>query len=147
MSARKPSSSKAEKDDPTATAVSAQQYEFEDPARSWVDLVLATQEKYEKVRKAKVYELLEEAKSSHWTHVLLDAEYELLTDAEYGGSFDDADPGGDYTEQDTEGYSDPEEGMNQVDRDVDHRTMVTARPWGLVCWKCGGNHAPRDCKK
>ncbi len=120
MSARKRSSGKAEKEDRTVTAVSAQQLEFEDPSRAWIDLVIATREANDKLRKEKVFQLLAEAKNSHWTHDLLDAEYELEADAvEYGGNFEYPDPGGDYTEQATQSYSDPEEGMAQVDRDDD----------------------------
>ncbi len=84
------------------------EYEFEDPARCWIDLVEATRILNEDKRKQAVYVLLSEAKNSHWTHQLYDDELELQQDTvEYGGEF----------EQDTEPYSDPEEGMNQVDRD------------------------------
>ncbi len=75
------------------------EYEFEDPARCWVDLVEATRILIEEDRKNAVYVLLNEAKNSHWTHQLLDDELELQEDAvEYGGSV-----------QDTEPYSDPED--------------------------------------
>ncbi len=134
MSAQKQRSTKDEAETATADVVSALQYEFEDPARSWIDLVVATRILEEKKRKSAVYVMLNEAKNSHWTHDLLDAEIELETDAEYGGSYD-ADPGGDYTEE-TEAPSDPEEGMNQVDRDVDFRTKVMARP-AIYCGRCG----------
>ncbi len=84
------------------------EYEFEDPARCWVDLVVATRILSEKKRKDAVYVLLNEAKNSHWTHQLLDDELELASDAvEYGGEFEEL----------TEPYSDVEEGMNQVDRE------------------------------
>ncbi len=84
------------------------EYEFEDPARCWVDLVVATRILNENKRKEAVYTLLNEAKNSHWTHQLLDAELELQEDAvEYGGSFEHTEP-----------YSDVEEGMDQVDRDL-----------------------------
>ncbi len=87
------------------------EYEFEDPARCWIDLVEATRELNVVKRKQAVYVLLNEAKNSHWTHQLWDTELELQQDTvEYGGEFEQ--------EQDTEPYSDPEEGMNQVDRDV-----------------------------
>ncbi len=94
-----PSDAKAERDI---------EYEFEDPARCWIDLVEATRNLNENKRKGAVYAMLAEAKNSHWTHQLWDDELELQQDTvEYGGEF----------EQDTEPYSDPEEGMNQVDRD------------------------------
>ncbi len=84
------------------------EYEYEDPARAWIDLVEATRILNETKRKHAVWELLNEAKNSHWTHQLYDTELELQQDTvEYGGNF----------EQATEPYSDPEEGMNQVDRD------------------------------
>ncbi len=102
----------------------AVEYEFEDPARCWVDLVVATRLLNEDKRKDAVYVLLSEAKNSHWTHELLDTELELQEDAvEYGGPW----------EQETDGQSDEEEGMTQVDRSQ-ARTCVTARG---RCPRCG----------
>ncbi len=92
---------------PDAKAEVETEYEFEDPARAWIDLVEATRILNETKRKQSVWVLLSEAKNSHWTHQLWDNEIELQQDTvEYGGSVEDTEP-----------YSDPEEGMQQVDRD------------------------------
>lgn len=47
-------------------------YDWEDPAMSWIDLVMATRELDHNTRMAKINELCQVAKNSHWTHALWD---------------------------------------------------------------------------
>ncbi len=84
-----PVASKVQGKSSVEDVVDSTEYEFEDPARCWVDLVVATRILNEKKRKDAVYVLLSEAKNSHWTHQLLDDELELEQDTvEYGGEFE-----------------------------------------------------------
>jgi len=70
-------------------------YDYEDPAMSWIDLVVATRELNRDTRMAMIDALLFTAKNSHWTHELWDQVMtELETPAERivldGDSDDDA---------------------------------------------------------
>jgi len=47
-------------------------YDYEDPASSWLDLVAACRDPDVKRRGERVQELLNVAKNSHWTHSLWD---------------------------------------------------------------------------
>ncbi len=82
-----------------------QEYEFEDPGQAWVALVEACHLAEVKDRRQAVQELIFEAKNSHWTMVLWEAEQEVTQDdtTEYGGPFEQQDwphqPGSDYVEQ------------------------------------------------
>jgi len=57
---------------PTQVIVDNECEEWEDPERSWADLVLACQEKDKTRRDARVKELLALAHRSKWTHQILD---------------------------------------------------------------------------
>ncbi len=120
-----------------------EQYEFEDPARSWVNLVEATHLPDFAQRKQAVQTMIFEAKNSHWSHQLLDAELEH--DVDYTGADVEDDmpppnPGGDYTsleelykaaqQEDADGVPvdlDEDEDLTQPFGDTDFRTKVTAR--------------------
>jgi len=47
-------------------------YDYEDPAMAWIDLVVATRELDRDTRMAMIDALLFTAKNSHWTHKLWD---------------------------------------------------------------------------
>jgi len=67
-------------------------YDYEDPAVSWIDLVMATRELDHDVRMAKINELCLVAKNSHWTHSLWDqvmAELETPEFEELDGDSDE----------------------------------------------------------
>jgi len=57
---------------PTQVIVDDECEEWEDPERSWADLVLACQDKDKTRRDARVKELLALAHRSKWTHQILD---------------------------------------------------------------------------
>lgn len=67
-------------------------YDYEDPAMSWIDLVMATRELDHDIRMAKINELCLVAKNSHWTHALWDQVMaELETSPEYEVLDEDSD--------------------------------------------------------
>ncbi len=72
------------------------QYEFEDPIETWIDLCEACRIPDMNKRKARVSFFLNVAKNSHWTHKLMEAEMLAQEDVDYTGG-------------DTEPYSDAEE--------------------------------------
>ncbi len=126
-----------------------EQYEFEEPARSWIDLCDACRLPDLQKRKQAVQTMIYEAKNSHWTHQLLDAELELQQDADYTGA-DMAPPGGgDYKpleelyeeakKAEAEGRPvdlDEDEDLTQPFGDTDFRTKVTARTSCGYCPHC-----------
>ncbi len=64
------------------------EYEFENPAQAWISLVEACRIADIDCRKTAVTIMLNEAKNSHWTEELYDAELELMDDeSEYGGPY------------------------------------------------------------
>jgi len=59
-------------------------YNYEDPAVSWINLVMATRELNQERRQQMINQLLFTAKNSHWTHELWDQVMaELETSPEY----------------------------------------------------------------
>jgi len=68
-------------------------YDYEDPAVSWINLVMATRELDRDKRMAIIDTLLFTAKNSHWTHKLWDAVMAELETPEHevldGDSADD----------------------------------------------------------
>ncbi len=78
----------------------AEEYEYEDPAESWVLLVQATRILDVRARKEKTLAMLNEAKNSHWTMDLLDANTMADDDVDYTGA-----QGSDYvTQEDKQRY-------------------------------------------
>lgn len=72
------------------------QFEFEDPAECWIQLVLACHEAEIFERKQKVEAMLVEARNSHWTQELWAEELAQVCDDmenEYGGPFQEQPPG------------------------------------------------------
>ncbi len=70
--------------------------EYEDPARSWIDLVTA----FKSGDPAKVREVMEQAKRSHWTHDLYN---EALQEDEVSTDEEDGDGSGDWDEMPAHG--------------------------------------------
>lgn len=58
-------------------------YDYEDPAMHWIDLVMATRELDHDLRMRKINELCLVAKNSHWTHALWDQVCRELETPEY----------------------------------------------------------------
>lgn len=106
--------------------------ELEDPAECWIDLVTACAEPDHVVRRQRVEELLQKARSSEWTKQLW---LELTEDVEYGASVseEELDITGD-TDDDHWGSSD-EEGANNLGT-LKARSRQTARAT-LRCPRCG----------
>ncbi len=86
----------------------AEEYEYEDPAESWVLLVQATRILDVRARKEKTLAMLNEAKNSHWTMDLLDANTMADEDVDYTGGEDRVaafSQGSDYvTQEDKQAY-------------------------------------------
>ncbi len=68
----------------------AAQYEFEDPAGSWIDLCNACRLEGEVARRSAVHRCLLVARNSHWTEALWAEEVELA-EVEYGGDLGESD--------------------------------------------------------
>jgi len=67
-------------------------YNYEDPAVSWINLVMATRELDQNRRQQMINQLLFTAKNSHWTHELWDQVMaELETSPEYEVLDEDSD--------------------------------------------------------
>lgn len=62
----------------------AEQYEFEDPAEAWIELVYACRVESEGDRRGAINRCLLVARNSHWTQELWREELELA-EVEYGG--------------------------------------------------------------
>ncbi len=77
----------------------AEQYEFEDPAGSWIDLVNACRLDGEVARRSAINRCLLVARNSHWNERLWQEEVELA-EVEYGGDLGESD----MTEPNTSDY-------------------------------------------